>query len=288
MEIKNIYSKTTLNNGVEMPVLGLGVYKTRDGAEVENAINYALNAGYRLIDTASFYANEEGVGKACRSSIFPREDLFVTSKLWLDDQGYKKTHIAFERALDRLKLDYLDLYMIHWPMPDLYIESWKAMEELYNAGKIRAIGVCNCLPHHIESIKEKCEIKPMVLQNEFHPRLVQPDILRYCSENDIQLQAWAPLMRGQILDNNVVATIAQKHHKTAAQVLVRWDLQKGVCTIPKSVHEHRIVENADVFDFELSIDEIQQIDALDREERTGAHPDNFLEHFEKKGVFTKS
>ena len=282
MKITDIHGKITLSNGVKMPYLGLGVYKSKDGKEVKNAINYALDAGYRLIDTASFYANEEGVGEAIKNSNINREELFITTKVWNDDQGYENTLKAFEISRQKLNLDYIDLYLIHWPVPNVLEETWQALEKLYKDGKVKAIGVCNCLQHQLETIKESGTIMPMVLQNEFHPKLVQQELIDYCKKENIQYQAWSPLMRGRILENKILAKIAEKHHKSIAQVIIRWDLQKGVLTIPKSVHQKRIIENANIFDFELTAEEIKNIDALHNDERTGAHPDHFMEHFARK------
>ncbi|AVR45967.1 aldo/keto reductase [Christiangramia fulva] len=279
MEISNIGGRWKLSNGVKIPYLGLGVYKAKDGNEVKNAVKVALDAGYRLIDTATFYHNEEGVGEAIRESGIPREEIFVTTKLWIDDQLNDNTENAFYKSLDRLKLDYIDLYLIHWPVPEKYLESWKVIQKIYDSGKVKAIGVSNCLEHHLESLKALGGISPMLVQNEFHPRLVQKDLIEYCHKNDIIYQAWSPLMRAEILSNQTIQKIAKKHQKTPAQVVIRWDLQMGVATIPKSVHKKRIEENARVFDFELSKDEMELITSLDKEERTGAHPDKFMRHF---------
>lgn len=281
MILSDISGTTTLNNSIEMPYLGLGVYKAKDGNEVKNAIHDALNLGYRHIDTASFYHNEEGVGEAIKIAEIDRSEIFITTKVWIDDQGYENTLKAFDTSLNKLLVDYIDLYLIHWPVPNLYVETWKAMEYLYAQGRVKAIGVCNCLEHHLETINAQSVIKPMVLQNEFHPRLVQQPLIDYCSKNKIQYEAWSPLMRGKILNNPTLQKIAQKYHKTTAQIIIRWDLQKGIVTIPKSVHKNRIKENADVFDFELTQEEIQNINALHSNERTGAHPDHFMEHFNK-------
>lgn len=282
MNIAGINGKVKLNNGYEMPYFGLGVYKSKDGDEVKNAIHFALKAGYRHIDTASFYKNEEGVGEAIKESDIPREEIFVTSKVWNDDQGYEGTLKAIDESLAKLQMDYLDLYLIHWPVPDTLTETWRAMEEIYRSGKVKAIGLCNCVEHQMDEVIENGTIKPMLLQNEFHPKLVQQNMLDYCAERNIQYEGWSPLMRGQILDNEILKNIAEKYQKSTAQVVLRWDLQKGVITIPKSVHENRIKQNADIFDFELTKDEVQRIDALDNNERTGAHPDHFMEHFAKK------
>lgn len=288
MKIDTIAGTTTLHNGIKMPYLGLGVYKTKNGNEVENAIKAAIAGGYRLIDTAAYYHNEEGVGNAIRKANIPREDLFITTKVWNDDEGYQKTLKAFETSLHKLQTDYVDMYMIHWPVPHLYEDTWLALEHIYKTGKAKAIGVCNCMPHHIETLLQIGTVKPMVLQNEFHPRLVQQEVLSFCVANNIQFQAWSPLMRGQILENEQLLKIANNYGKTTAQVIIRWNLQKGVCTIPKSVHTNRIQQNADVFDFELSPDEVAAIDALHTNERTGAHPDHFMEHFAKKEAEQKA
>lgn len=279
MRITDIHGKVKLVNGIEMPYLGLGVYKADNGQEVINSIEHALEAGYRLIDTAAFYDNEEGVGEAIRNSDIPREEIFVTSKIWIDDQGTDSTRNAFKDSLDKMGLDYLDLYLIHWPVPGKFLDTWEIIQELYAEGSIKAIGVSNCLKHHLESFKKLGGVQPMVLQNEFHPKLVQQDLIDYCKKNNIHYQAWSPLMRGQILDNKVIKELAEKHSRSAAQVVLRWDLQKGVATIPKSVHKERIIENSKVFDFELSAEDIHRIDTLEDSTRTGAHPDHFMEYF---------
>lgn len=279
MEITDITGKAVLNNGTQMPYLGLGVYKTNDGREVVGAVHDALDIGYRHIDTASFYRNEDGVGDAVKTSGIPRSDIFLTTKVWIEDMGTAKALKAFETSLNKLQTDYIDLYLIHWPVPQLLVETWKVLEGLYQEGKVKAIGVCNCLEHQIVDIMSQTSIKPMVLQNEFHPRLVQSNMLHFCKEHDIQMEAWSPLMRGLLLENDVIKDIGKKYKKTTSQVVLRWDLQHSVITIPKSIHKERIAENAAIFDFALSEEDIQRIDALDKEERTGAHPDHFMEHF---------
>ncbi len=282
MKITNISSTATLHNAIEMPLLGLGVYKAENGEEVIEAVHHALKVGYRLFDTASFYNNELGVGEAIRTGGIPRGEIFVTTKVWNDDHGYEQTLKAFEVSLQKLNLQYIDLYLIHWPVPGKYTETWRALEKLYKDGKVKAIGVCNCLEHQLQELINTGEISPMLVQNEFHPRLLQQSLLDFCKENQIQYQSWSPLMRGKILDNPTLKELANKYKRTPAQIVIRWNLQKGVATIPKSVHKDRIRENAEVFDFELSGADMASIDNLDRDERTGAHPDDFLDHFKSK------
>jgi diketogulonate reductase-like aldo/keto reductase len=265
-----------LHNGVEMPWFGLGVFKVENGNEATESVKAAIKNGYRSIDTAAIYKNEEGVGIGIKESGVAREELFITSKVWNEDQGYETTLAAFEKSLERLQLDYLDLYLIHWPGKDKYKDTWRALEKLYKDGKIRAIGVSNFQVHHLEELLKDAEIKPMVNQVEFHPRLTQKELRDYCKAQGIQLEAWSPLMQGQLLDNEVLTQIAEKHNKSVAQVILRWDLQHGVVTIPKSIKEHRIIENADIFDFELSQEDMDKIDALNKDERVGPNPDELL------------
>ena len=279
MDIKDISGTTTLSNGVAMPVLGLGVYKAKEGREVIESVQHALDAGYRHIDTASFYGNEHGVGEAIKTSDVSREEVFVTTKVWNDDQGFEQTLSAFDKSLKELGLDYVDLYLIHWPVPGKYLETWKALEKIYHEGKVKAIGVSNCLEHHLNDILNNCSIPPMVLQNEFHPRLVQQPLLDFCKQKNIQSESWSPLMRGGVFEFDTLKEISGKYNKTIAQLVIRWNLQKGVVTIPKSVHRDRIFENSAVFNFEISKEDMHRIDALDREERTGADPDDFMDHF---------
>lgn len=273
--MKDLSSCTVLNNGVKMPWFGLGVYKSEEGAEVENAVNTALKHGYRSIDTAAFYQNEAGVGKAIKESGIPREEIFVTTKVWNDMQGYENTLASFEESRKKLDLEYIDLFLIHWPVKGKFKDTWRALEKLYHEGKVRAIGVCNFKVHHLEDLLSSCEVKPVINQVEYHPRLTQKDVLQFCKENDIQLEAWAPLMRGKILDHPVITELAEKYGKTPAQIVLRWDLEHEVVTIPKSVKEHRIIENADVFDFSLTSEEVEKIDHLNKDERTGPDPDTF-------------
>ncbi|UQZ47352.1 glyoxal/methylglyoxal reductase [Bacillus sp. PK3-037] len=265
-----------LHNGVEMPWFGLGVFKVENGSEATESVKAAIKNGYRSIDTAAVYKNEEGVGIGIKESGVAREELFITSKVWNEDQGYDTTLAAFEKSLERLQLDYLDLYLIHWPGKDKYKDTWRALEKLYKDGKIRAIGVSNFQVHHLEELLKDAEIKPMVNQVEFHPRLTQKELRDYCKKQGIQLEAWSPLMQGQLLDNEVLTQIAEKYNKSVAQVILRWDLQHEVVTIPKSIKEHRIIENADIFDFELSQEDMDKIDALNQDERVGPNPDELL------------
>ncbi|WP_142505802.1 aldo/keto reductase [Melghirimyces algeriensis] len=258
-----------------MPWFGLGVYKAENGDEVVQAVQTALRVGYRLIDTASFYGNEEGVGKAIRDSGIPREEVFVTTKVWNDDQGYESTLKAFEESREKLGFDQIDLYLIHWPVRDKYLETWKALEKLYHDGKVRAIGVSNFQIHHLKELMKHSETRPAVNQVEFHPRLTQKELLEFCNEHQIRLQAWSPLMRGEILDHETIQEIAKKHGKSPAQIILRWDLQNGVSTIPKSVREERIKSNADLFDFKLSPDDMKKIDSLNQDRRIGPNPDDF-------------
>ncbi|WP_339178168.1 glyoxal/methylglyoxal reductase [Bacillus sp. FSL R5-0560] len=265
-----------LHNGVEMPWFGLGVFKVENGSEATESVKAAIKNGYCSIDTAAVYKNEEGVGIGIKESGVAREELFITSKVWNEDQGYDTTLAAFEKSLERLQLDYLDLYLIHWPGKDKYKDTWRALEKLYKDGKIRAIGVSNFQVHHLEELLKDAEIKPMVNQVEFHPRLTQKELRDYCKAQGIQLEAWSPLMQGQLLDNDVLTQIAEKYNKSVAQVILRWDLQHEVVTIPKSIKEHRIIENADIFDFELSQEDMDKIDALNQDERVGPNPDELL------------
>ncbi|MEC1614496.1 glyoxal/methylglyoxal reductase [Bacillus mojavensis] len=265
-----------LHNGVEMPWFGLGVFKVENGSEATESVKAAIKNGYRSIDTAAVYKNEEGVGIGIKESGVAREELFITSKVWNEDQGYDTTLAAFEKSLERLQLDYLDLYLIHWPGKDKYKDTWRALEKLYKDGKIRAIGVSNFQVHHLEELLKGAEIKPMVNQVEFHPRLTQKELRDYCKKQGIQLEAWSPLMQGQLLDNDVLTQIAEKYNKSVAQVILRWDLQHEVVTIPKSIKEHRIIENADIFDFELSQEDMDKIDELNQDERVGPNPDELL------------
>ncbi len=276
---KHLQDTTILYNGVKMPWLGLGVFKVEEGPELENAVKTAIKHGYRSIDTAAIYGNEEGVGRGIRAGLkeagIAREDLFVTSKVWNADLGYESTLQAYETSLNKLGLEYLDLYLIHWPVEGKVKESWRALETLYKEGRVKAIGVSNFHIHHLNELMKDADLKPMVNQVEFHPRLTQTDLRDYCKQHGIQFEAWSPLMQGQLLDHPVLLEIAANYRKSVPQVILRWDLQHGVVTIPKSTKEHRIIENSEVFDFELTKEDMERIDGLNLNYRVGPDPDNF-------------
>jgi methylglyoxal/glyoxal reductase len=279
MTATQLQDKTTLNNGVKMPWFGIGVFKVEEGPELVNAVKKAIQYGYRSVDTAAIYGNEEGVGTGIQEGLkeagISREELFVTSKVWNEDLGYDSTIAAFETSLKKLGLDYLDLYLIHWPVEGKYKDAWRALETLYKDGRVKAIGVSNFQIDHLGELMKVAEIKPMVNQVEYHPRLTQIQLQAYCRDHGIQLEAWSPLMQGQLLDNELLQEIASKKQKSVAQVILRWDLQNGVVTIPKSTKDHRIVENANVFDFELTNEEMEVIHGLNQNLRVGPDPDNF-------------
>jgi len=263
-----------LNNGVEMPQLGFGVWQVPD-AEAETAVATALEAGYRSIDTAAAYGNEEGTGRALAKSGVPREDLFVTTKLWNSDQGYDSTLRAFDTSLSKLGLEYVDLYLIHWPTParDRYVDTYKAFEKLLDDGRVRAIGVSNFLPEHLERLIAETSVIPAVNQIELHPHLQQHASREYHAEQGIATEAWSPLGSGKgILEIPAIVAIAQKHGRTAAQVVLRWHLQLGNVVIPKSVTPSRIAENIDVFGFSLDAEDLAAISALNEDRRIGSHP----------------
>ena len=273
--ISNINDCTTLHNGLKMPWLGFGVFQIKDGQDVEYAVRKALEIGYRSIDTASVYGNEIGVGKAIKASGIPREDIFLTTKVWNDDQRKKRTMAAFQESLQRLETDYVDLYLVHWPVAGHYQETWQVMEDIYQSGLAKSIGVSNFLIPHLEAILHEGQTVPCVNQMEFHPFLVQPELLKFCQSHKIQMEAWSPLMQGNIVSVPTVKNIADKHKKTPAQIVLRWDLQHQVVTIPKSVNPKRIEENTQIFDFELSQEEMDMLDALDQSKHFGPDPANF-------------
>jgi diketogulonate reductase-like aldo/keto reductase len=273
--LRSLEDKVEIAAGVEMPRLGIGTFRSAGGYEVEHEVAYGLRVGYRGVDTASMYGNEEGVGRAIAQSGLPRDQVFLATKVWNDEQGYDRTLAACDRSLRRLGVDHVDLYLIHWPVPDLMRDTWRAMEKLLEEGRTRAIGVCNFLVPHVQELVSFANVPPAVDQVEHHPRLQQPELRSFLHDNGITMQAWAPIMRGGVAQIPEIVDVARAHARTPAQVSIRWILQHGVTTIPKSVHEARIAENADVYGFELTDHEMSVIDGLDRGERVGRHPDSF-------------
>ncbi|HAR6836085.1 TPA: aldo/keto reductase [Staphylococcus aureus] len=265
-----------LNNGYPMPSVGLGVYKISD-EDMTKVVNAAIDAGYRAFDTAYFYDNEASLGRALKDNGVDREDLFITTKLWNDYQGYEKTFEYFNKSIENLQTNYLDLFLIHWPCEadGLFLETYKAMEELYEQGKVKAIGVCNFNVHHLEKLMAQSSIKPMVNQIEVHPYFNQQELQEFCDCHDIKVTAWMPLMRNRgLLDDPVIVKIAEKYHKTPAQVVLRWHLAHNRIIIPKSQTPKRIQENIDILDFNLELTEVAEIDALNRNARQGKDPDD--------------
>ena len=270
----DVSSRVTMNDGRKIPMFGLGTYQAPPGQKTYDAIRYALKIGYRLIDTARLYENEEIVGKAIRDSGIPREEVFVTTKLWNSDHGYDSTLAAFDRSLRRLSLDYVDLYLIHWPVPGKRMESWKALEHLQKQGRCRSIGVSNYLVRHLEELLGVSDVVPAVNQVEFHPFLFQKSLLEYCRDKEIQLEAYSPLTKGQRLNDPGIKRIAAAYFKSPAQIMIRWGLQHEVVEIPKSTNEERISENARIFDFEISREDMAALDAMDESLHTGWDPED--------------
>ena len=271
----DIHTTRKLNNGVEIPYLGLGVFQVKDGDETANAVRWAIEAGYRHIDTAAFYGNEKSVGLGIRKSGIERRQLFVTTKLWKTELLQGTQMKAFEQSLKDLQMDYVDLYLIHWPVAGKSRETWKILEEIYKSGRARAIGVSNFMEHQLDKLLQDAKIVPAVDQVECHPHLSQQSLLTYCEKAGIAFEAWSPLggTGGKLLDDPVLKKIAGKYGKSTAQVILRWDLQRGMITIPKSIHQKRIIANADLYNFELSADDIKVINELDRNpERSGPDP----------------
>lgn len=265
-----------LNDAREMPLLGLGVYKATDDAELKQAISDAFSSGYRLIDTASFYKNEEGVGKGIKALKIPREELFVTTKIWNTAQRVGNIEESFSRSLERLGLDYIDLYLIHWPVPGCFGNTWKALEKLQASGKVKSIGVSNFTIQDLETLKAVSDIVPAVNQVEFHPLFNHPELLGYCKKNHIAVQAYAPLARGAYLNSPLLIEIGKHHQKTPAQVGLRWLIQQGVAVVPKSVHKERIEENSKIFDFVLTEEEMTAITAMDAQQRIAGIPEDMI------------
>lgn len=264
-----------LYNGMVIPQIGLGVYKVPE-EDVYDAVTSAIKAGYRHIDTASYYQNETGVGNAIKDSGLKREDIFVTTKVWNDEQGYDHTLKAFERSLKKLGMDYVDLYLVHWPIRGLFPETYKALEHLYKEGRVKAIGVSNFLDHHLKELLETAEIKPMMNQIELHPKLVEQATIDFCKEQDIVIESWAPLGRANYLDDARLKHLAEKYGKSTAQIILRWHIEQGFVVIPKSTNPERQKQNLAVFDFELTGEEMKMIHQLGKDEalRIGSHPDD--------------
>lgn len=271
----NLQSTKTLANGVEMPTLGLGVYKMTDRDETLQAITTALDLGYRAIDTAALYYNEEEVGEAIRHSSVRREEIFVTTKVWNSDQGYDNTLRAFETSLKKLNMDYVDLYLTHWPVEGKYVDTYRAIARLYEEKLIRVPGVSNHHEHHLKEILAQCNVAPMVNQVEIHPYLSQEPLRTFCAQQQIAVTAWSPLGRGNVLTDETIIRIAKEYNATPAQIILRWHIQNDVIVIPKSVTPSRIKENSELYHFELTDDTMQQLNALNRNERFGQNPDNF-------------
>lgn len=283
--MKNIYDYYTLNNGVQIPCIGYGTYKAADGNSAE-IIRTAIEAGYRYFDTASFYETESYLAEAVRDSEIPREEFFFASKVWKSEMGYEETKAALHRTLNNLNTDYIDLYLIHWPLPSseykewkqLNIDTWRAMEELYHEGKIRAIGLSNFLPHHIENLLQNCKVSPMVNQLEFHPGYTQEATVQYCKEHNIQVQAWSPIGRARVLQDPLILELANKYQVSPAQICLRFALQKDIMPIPKSSSMARMKENQDLFSFEISKEDMYRLETMPQTGWSGEHPDRERVH----------
>jgi len=272
-EMKDLSLESTveLNNGVKIPLLGLGTYLAT-GDRCYTAIRHAIKMGYRHIDTAMMYENEVEIGNAIRDSDEPREDIFVTTKLWNSDQGYEKAKTAFEASLERLGLEYIDLYLIHWPVQGLRLDSWRALEELYKEGKCKTIGVSNYMEWHLEELLKKAKVVPVVNQVEFSPYLYLNELQDYCKSKKIWIQAYSPLTKGRMLDDPPLKEIAKKYQKSTAQILIRWCLQRDTIVLPKSANHNNITENMEIYDFEISKEDMKALDAFHRNMRTTWDP----------------
>lgn len=280
--MKSLNDCYTLSNGVKIPCIGFGTWLLSDEDSCE-AVKNAVKVGYRHIDAAAFYQNQVGVGRGIRECGVPREELFVTSKVWNSNQGYDATMADFEKTMKELDIGYLDLYLIHWPIPkghghdwqQLNASTWKAFEELYNAKRIRAIGVSNFLPHHLEPLMEVANIKPMVDQVEFHPACHEDETVAYCKEHNILVEAWGPLMQGKAFSNELLKEMAAKYNKSIAQICLRWEMQRGILPLPKASTVEKMKNNADIFSFEISDEDMATINTLGKIGRLGRHPDHF-------------
>lgn len=270
----------TLNNGLKMPLVGYSVFRVPEGEDLAEAVKTAIAKGYRSIDTAQVYRNEESVGRGIRAAIeeglVTREELFITSKVWNDGLSYEETLAAYDSSLEKIGLDYLDLYLVHWPGIDTnYVEVYKALEKIYQDGRVRSIGVSNFHVHHLEKLLKETKVIPVINQIEFHPHLTQEEVRAYCTDKDIQVEAWSPLMNGALLEEALIQELASKYDKTPAQIVLRYDVQHNVVTIPKTMTATRMVENLDVFDFTLTDGEMAQLDALNDGLRCGPDPEKF-------------
>ena len=270
----SIETTVSLHGNVDIPLLGFGTFRVKEGQDVEQAVATALDLGYRHIDTAMVYRNEEGVGRAVAASGIDRSEIFVTTKVWNSDQGYEPTLAGIDASLERLGMDYVDLYLVHWPKPEHTVETWRAMEEVQAIDKARAIGVSNFLMHHLDLLIENANVLPSINQIQFHPHLQSPDLVEYCDERGIVIEAWGPLKQGLIMDDPELSAIAAARGVTVPQVVLRWMLQRRIVAIPKSVTPSRIAENTDLYGFELSAGEIATINAMNRDDRVGQHPDH--------------
>ena len=268
-----------LSNGLKIPSIGFGTYKLGKDEQVINVVDYALKVGYRHIDTAAFYGNEEAIGKALKESDVKREDIFLATKLWNNCHGYEKAMKAFNDSIKKLGVDYLDLYYIHWPN-ELNSETWRALEDLYNEGKVKAIGVCNFKIGHLEDLKKTAKIMPMVNQIEIHPGFTQKEMVKYCQGNNIQVIAWSPIMRGRLFTEPLMIELSEKYNSTITQIILRWHIQNDIIPIPKSSNNDRIKENLDIFDFEIEKEDMLKIDSLNRAENVSGVPDdsNYLKY----------
>jgi diketogulonate reductase-like aldo/keto reductase len=271
----NLSSTLKTNNGLEIPVLGLGTYQIGDENETYSAVRYALEIGYRHIDTAAAYHNEGSIGKAIKESGIKREDIFLTTKLWNENQRQGNQYRAFEESLKRLAVDYLDLYLIHWPVKDKYVESWKILERIYKEGRAKAVGVCNFHIHHLENIFDACDLIPAVNQVECHPFLTQVELADYTQKKGIIFEPWSPFGVGAVLGDETLITIAKKYNKSPAQLILKWGLQRGFINIPKSATKERILQNTQIFDFTVTDEDMAKIFQLNIDKRVGAHPDTF-------------